>query len=181
MSRRIARPYAAALFKVVEKQGLAAMREIEQQLGAVAEVFRQHPAVLRAFELPAVAPGTKQQLLLVIGKTLAVHSVVQRTLAALEQHYRLRFLPEVAAAFGGLIDRKEGLTRGTVTLPGKPTGEQIEELGAALGRLLGTRVVLESKVQPDLLAGFVVRVGSQVYDGSLRTQLERFARSGGQR
>jgi F-type H+-transporting ATPase subunit delta len=181
VSRRIARPYAAALFKVLERQGTPVLRDVEGQLAAVAEVLRIQPEVLRAFEVPAVPPAQKQRLLQAIGSALALRTETGRLLAALEQHYRLRFLPDVVAAFRALIDRKEGITRGSVELPVEPTREQLAALGAMLGRLLASRVELESKVRPELLAGFVVRVGSQVYDGSVRTQLRRFAREGGQR
>lgn len=180
MSRRIARPYASALFKVLEKQGVSVLREVEGQLAAVADVLHRQPAVLRAFEVPAVPPAQKQRLLQTIGAALALRTETGRLLAALEQHYRLRFLPEVVAAFGALIDRKEGITRGSVELPVAASQEQLAALAATLGRLFGGHVELESKVRPELLAGFVVRVGSQVYDGSVRTQLQRFARSGGQ-
>ena len=178
MSRRIARPYAAALFKVVEKQGATALREVERQLATVAEAFRLEPALLRTFELPSVTPARKQQLLLALGRALAVRVEVQRLLAALEQHYRLRFLPEVAESYGALVDRREGVVRGTVELPAQPSAEQLATLADALGRMLGARVELAAALRPELLAGFVVRVGSRVYDGSLRTQLERFAASG---
>jgi len=181
VSRRVARPYAAALLKVVERQGTAALRAVESELATVAELFRREPNLLRTFEVPAVPPAKKRQLLQAIGKEFALRGEVQRLLAALEQHYRLRFLPDVVAMFGSLVDRREGLTRGTVELPVPPTPAQLAALGAALGTLLGVRVELDSKVDPDLLAGFVVRVGSQVFDGSLRTQVQRFARAGGRR
>jgi len=180
VSRRIARPYAAAMFKVMEKQGVATLREVESQLDAVAEVLRVQPKLLRAFELPSIPPAKKQRLLKAIGTALGLRVETQRLLAALEQHYRLRFMPDVVAAFRALIDRKDGMTRGSVELPGAPTPEQLTSLSATLGGLIGTRVELESKVRPELLAGFVVRVGSKVFDGSLRTQLRRFARDGGQ-
>ena len=180
MSRRIARPYAAAMFKVIEKQGIPVLRQVEAELAAVAELLRTQPALLRAFEVPAVPPAKKQQLLLAIGKELHLRVETQRLLAALEQHFRLRFVADVVAAFRALIDRKDNMARAAVELPVPATAEQLKALAATLGTLLGTRVELESKVRPDLLAGFVVKVGSTVYDGSLRTQLRRFARSGGQ-
>lgn len=180
MSRRVARPYATALFKVIERQGMGVLREVEGQLAAVAEVLRVQPKLLRAFEVPAVPPAQKQRLLKAVVSSLGLRVEVGRLLAALEQHYRLRFLPDVVAAFRALVDRKDGMTRGSVELPAAPTADQLKSLAAALGGLLGTRIELESKVQPDLLAGFVVRVGSKVFDGSLRTQLRRFARTGGQ-
>jgi F-type H+-transporting ATPase subunit delta len=181
VSRRIARPYATALFKVLEKQGVPALREVEGQLAGVADVLRAMPELERAFEVPQVTPATKQRLLAEVGKALGLRTETRRLLAALEQHYRLRFMADVAAAFRALVDRKEGVARAAVELPLAPTPEQLAALAATLGRLLGARVELESKVRPELLAGFVVRVGSTIYDGSLRTQLRRFAREHGQR
>ena len=139
------------------------------------------PELARAFEVPSVTPATKRRLLEAIGKALGLRVETRRLLAALEQHYRLRFMPDVVAAFRALVDRKDGMARASVELPAAPTAEQLAALTATLGTLLGTRVELESRVRPELLAGFVVRVGSTVYDGSLRTQLRRFAREGGQR
>jgi F-type H+-transporting ATPase subunit delta len=179
MSRRIARPYATALFKVMEKQGVPALREVEQELDTIARVLQAQPDLLRAFEIPAVPPVTKQKILQAIGKAVGLRVETQRLLAALEQHYRLRFMPDVVAAFRGLVDRVEGVTRGMVELPTAPSAEQLAALAAALSTLAGARVELESKVRPELLAGFVARVGSRVYDGSVQTQLRRFAREGG--
>jgi len=179
VSGRIARPYAAALFKVLEKRGVDALREVEGQLATVAGLLASRPEVLRAFEVPAVPPQQKQRLLQAIVAALGLRVEAGRLLAALEQHYRLRFLPDVVATFRDLIDRKDGMTRGSVEVPVELTREQLAALGASLGRMLGTRIELQAKVRPELLAGFVVRVGSTVYDGSLRTQLRRFAREGG--
>jgi len=178
VSRRIARPYAAAFFEVMEKQGLGVLREVEQQLATVAEVLRLQPDVLRAFEVPSVPPAAKKKLLQTVGETLGLRAETRRLLTALEQHYRLRFLADVVATFRDLVDRKEGMVRGSVALPVAPTPAQMDALGAALGRALDTRVELTSSVEPELLAGFVVRVGSRVFDGSLRSQLRRFAESG---
>jgi len=181
MSRRIARPYAAALYAVVEKHGLDALRESEAQLATVAETFRSQPELLRAFEVPAVPPAAKKKLLQALAEVLHLRPETRRLLTALEQHYRLRFLAEVVATFRSLVDRKEGIVRGSVETAVEPTPAQMSALAAALGRSLGSRVELVSKVREELLAGFVVRVGSQVYDGSLRTQLANFARAGRER
>jgi len=181
MSRRIARPYAAALFRVVARQGTDALRECERQLHAVAELLRSHPAMLRVFERPGVTAGDRQRLLAALAGELALRPEVRRLLAALEQHYRLRFVGDVAATLRDLVDRREGLVRGTVELPEAPSAAQLAALAAALGPVVGARVELAAKVRPELLAGFVVRVGSRVYDGSVRAQLQRFARGGGQR
>jgi F-type H+-transporting ATPase subunit delta len=181
VSRRVARPYAAALFQVLQREPVAVLRTAEAQLEAVADLFRREPTLLRAFEVPTVAPARKKELLDEIGGLLDLTPKARRLLAALAQHYRLRFLPEVVALFRAAIDEREGMVRGSITLPAAPRPGQIDALAAVLRQSLATEVVLESEVEPKLLAGFVVRLGSRVYDGSLRTQLERFAASASSR
>jgi F-type H+-transporting ATPase subunit delta len=110
-----------------------------------------------------------------MARALQLRVEARRLLAALAQHYRLRFLPQVVSAFRDLVDGVEGKVRGQVTLPAPPDPEQVATLARALQAMLGVRVELEAAVDPDMLAGFVVRLGSRVYDGSLRTQLEKFA------
>ncbi len=176
MSRRIARPYATALFEVLEGQGTAVLREAEGQLAAIAGAFTDDPQVLRVFEVPSVSSATKRQLLAEMGKVLGVRPEVQRLLAALMQHYRLRWVAEVAAAFSGLVDAQEGMVRGVLQTPVALTPEQRQQLERALSEVVGSRVELSTEARPELIAGFVVRIGSRVFDGSVRTQLAKFAR-----
>ncbi len=177
MSRRVARPYAAAMYQVMERQGTDVLREVEQQLDLVAAVFRREPDLLRAFEVPAIPPVKKRELLDRLGEAASLRNETRRLLAALSQHYRLRFLDEVVHEFRRLVDDREGVVRGSVTLPVDPRPEHVGALADVLREALGAEIRLESKVEPELLAGFVVRLGSRVYDGSLRTQLARFAAS----
>jgi F-type H+-transporting ATPase subunit delta len=180
MSRRVARPYAAALFAVMEREGLAVLREVEEQLAAVAELFAREPRLLRVFEVPSVSLSAKRELLEAIGTGLGLRAQTRRMLAALAQHLRLRFTPEVVSAFRDLVDRKAGMVRGRLELPTEPTAAQVETLAGALGQLVASRVELEPVVRRELLAGFVARVGSRVFDGSLRSQLRRFAAAAAQ-
>ena len=177
MSRRIARPYAVALFGVTQKEGIPALRRIEGQLASVAELLRHAPDLLRVFEVPSVPPATKRELVGAIGQVLSLRPEAQRMLMALEHHVRLRYLDEVVAFFRSLVDRKEGIVRGRVELPSGPGEKQVAALERALAEALGTRVDLDFKVRDELLAGFVVRLGSRVFDGSLLAQVRRFASS----
>jgi ATP synthase F1 delta subunit len=177
MSRRLARPYAVALFEIIRHEGIPALRGLEAQLRAVAQVFGAIPELVRVFEVPSVTPASKRELVDVIARHLALRTEAHRLLVVLEQHARLRYLAEVVEFFGELVDKKEGVLRGRVELATAPRGEQIVALGRALSEALGTRVELSVKVREELLAGFVVRVESQVFDGSLLAQARRFASS----
>jgi len=181
MSRRIARPYAAALYQVMSRQGVPALRTVEAQLSAIAAVLQRQPRLLRVFEVPTVPPTTKRELLAEVGRALQLAPETGRLLAALMQHYRLRFLPDVVDALRERIDREEGKVRGRVVLPVEPERGQVERLADALQEALGRRVDLATEVDPELIAGFVVQLGSQVFDGSLRTRVRKFAASAGTR
>jgi F-type H+-transporting ATPase subunit delta len=175
MSRRIARPYATALFEVVKRQGLDALRAAEHELAVGAAVLAAEPELVRVLEVPAVPLTKKRELVALLARELGARPETSRLLAVMAEHIRLRLLPEVVAALRELNDRREGLVRGRVEVPVALTASQTQALSAALTRVLASRVELETAVRPDLLAGFVVRVGSQVFDGSLAAQLRRFA------
>ncbi len=177
MSRRVARPYAVALLEVTARESVPSLRQIETQLATVAELFRAVPGLLRVFEVPSVPPATKRQLLDAIAGELELRPEAHRLLFALGHHARLRFLGEVVAVFREMVDRREGIVRGRVELPTAPTPKQVEALGRALSQMLESHVELEAGVRPELLAGFVVRVGSRVFDGSLLAQVRRFEAS----
>jgi F-type H+-transporting ATPase subunit delta len=177
MSRRVARPYAVALFQVTQRGGVAELRQIEAQLASVFELFRRAPDVLRVFEVPSVPPAAKRKLVTEIGQALGLRMETQRMLMALENHLRLRYLDEVVAYFRELVDRKEGIVRGRVELPSEPGKGEVAALENALAEALAARVELDVRVREELLAGFLVRVGSRVFDGSLLAQVRRFAAS----
>jgi F-type H+-transporting ATPase subunit delta len=181
VSRRVARPYAAALFQVLEKEGVAVLRQVEGELATVAGMFARAQDLLKVFEVPTVPVARKRELLQELGERLELRVHTRRLLAALMQHYRLRFLPDVVEAYRELVDKKEGMVRGRVTVPAPPREAQLDALAEALQGIMESRVELESEVKPEMLAGFVVRLGSRVYDGSLRTQLERFAHTAARR
>lgn len=175
MSRRVARPYASSLVSVLEKEGIAALREVERQLAAVAEVFRLEPRLLAALEVPSVSRTRKAEIVAALSRAAELRPEAGRLLQIMAGHMRLRFLSTVVTVLGELTDRKEGLQRGKVLLPAALDPSHVTALAATMTHLLGTRVELAAEVRPELLAGFVVRVGSRVWDGSLDAQLRRFA------
>lgn len=177
MSRRVARPYTQALFAVVKPQGGEALKRASTALAEVAALFSALPELLRAFELPSLPQRQKANLLRKISERLALPVEVERLLLVLQGHYRLRVLALVAEEFQRNCDQFFGVTRGKVITPAPLSKEKLAALGGVFQRLLGGEVVLEQEVKKELLAGFVVRLGSLVFEGSLKGYLERFAGS----
>lgn len=174
MSRQLARPYAQALFSVVKPEGAEALKVTSEAVARAAAAFASVPDLVRAFEVPTLSRKQKSELLKAVSRELGLPLKVERLLVAMQSHYRLRYLPLVAEEFGLLCDRFFGVVRGRVLVPVPVRPEQLTALERALDRVVGTRVVLAQQEKPELLAGFVVRLGSLVFDGSLKRQLQLF-------
>lgn len=81
-------------------------------------------------------------------------------------------LPGILSAFEEMVARRKGSQIAKVTSAKKLTAAQVTSLKSNLKKSLGRPVEVETSVDADLLGGFVVRVGSRLYDSSLKTKLE---------
>jgi len=86
---------------------------------------------------------------------------------------RAGMLPEIEQAFSALLDARQGITQASVISAAELTAKERAELGAALAKLTGKKVQAQFKADPALIGGAVVRIGSTIYDGSVRAQLDR--------
>jgi len=86
---------------------------------------------------------------------------------------RAAMLGEIEQAFSRLLDARQGVTQAKVSSATALTAQEQAELAAALTKLTGQRVQAQYTTDPALIGGAVVRIGSTIYDGSVRTQLER--------
>ena len=74
-------------------------------------------------------------------------------------------------AFRALVDRDRGVTRATVTLAETPSSKALETIKAALRDVAGAAAEIDLKVDPEIIGGLVVQIGSKMVDSSLRTKL----------
>jgi F-type H+-transporting ATPase subunit delta len=98
---------------------------------------------------------------------------VQDFLGLVAERGRVDHLDEIVAAYRALADEDLGQARAEVRTAVALTEEAKRQLAARLERAVGKRILLEERVDPTLLGGFVARVGSLILDGSLDGQLRR--------
>lgn len=173
MIRRFARPYAQALLKVAgsTEQGVA----VRDQLRALRDAMEAVPGIARMAANPAVPVPEKQRILRRIGERLGLGDLAFRFVDLLLSNYRLQHLPAVLEALEAELDRRLGVATAQVTTAHPLDAEETERLRQTLGGMLDRRVDLELEVDPGLIAGFRARVGSTLYDASLKGQLDRLA------
>ena len=84
---------------------------------------------------------------------------------------RMTLLPEIQLAFDAQLDERQGITRAEVTSAHELDDAEKAASAQRLGQISGRRVEAQYRPDPALIAGAVVRIGSTIYNGSVRTQL----------
>lgn len=173
MIERFSRPYADSLFTAAGSVEAAAAARTE--LATFAAAMEELPRLRQTVANPGIPREAKLATLHEIGDKLGLSRLSSRFLELLLDNQRLVHLPQVLEALGDLLDEKLGVERASVTSAFELTADQQSRLKALLERSLGTSVELEISVDPELLGGFVLLLGSVRYDVSLQGELEQMA------
>ena len=133
-------------------------------------------ARLRAFFLsPSVPLESKKGALKLLAAKAGVDAFGARLLDLALEHRRVLWLSQILTAIRELSDKTSGVVAARVTLA-QPIGDaEREKVAQALGRAVGKRVRLQVDVDEKILGGLVAKVGSEIFDASVRHAVERFA------
>lgn len=171
ITNAIARRYAKALVQLGAEEG--AVEQFNTELTAINAIFADNPALNSILRSPAYGIEAKREILKdIIGK-LALSGTVANLLQLILDRNRLGILPQITESFSAFSDELSGVIRPTLS-SGLPLDEsQVAEIKAALEKSTGKKVVLKVEVDANLIGGVVTTIGGTVYDGSVRTQLDK--------
>jgi F-type H+-transporting ATPase subunit delta len=131
-------------------------------------------AELREFLVnPAIPAIEKVGFLDTLNLKLGLQKELRNLLAVLINNNRIAAVSEVAAAYRALLQQQQGIRPAEVVTARALDAAEREALVAEIGKLAGTRVEASFKLDASILGGTVVRIGSTVYDGSVRGRLDR--------
>lgn len=173
MSTAVAARYARALGDILTgpNAGVGA-DEALAQLRGFAEMQTSSIELQNVLASPAVTPGRKKAVAARLGEMLGFGKVLRNFLFVLIDHRRMGILDQILEALEALLDERRGIVRATVTSVRGLDDGQRQAVESALGRLTGKQVFGKYAVDDALIGGIVARVGSRVYDGSVRGQLQ---------
>jgi F-type H+-transporting ATPase subunit delta len=173
MPHAVSMRYARALADAVldPKSGLEPGKAW-QELRSVSELVSENAELRNVLTSPAVSTARKRAVIGRFASTLAVSRLVRNFLFVLIDRRRIALLPEVVDAFESEVDARLGVVRAQVTTAAPLDEPQRAEMQAALGRLAGKQVRASFDVDPALIGGAVARIGSTIYDGSVRGHLD---------
>jgi len=166
----VARRYAAALADVVMHSGeTGAVREELQNWG---EMIAANDNLADVFANPSIAHAKKEGVLESLIKRTSPTNTTANFLRVLLRNGRLTDLSAINERFESDIEERSGQVQAHVSSAHTLSEAQVNELRTNLEKLTGKKVQLNFDTDPELIGGVVTRVGSTVYDGSVRTQLE---------
>jgi len=164
--------YARALADVVQDQK-ADPRRIEDELKTMADVVSSAPQLRTVWENPAVEANEKRAVLDAIVARTEVSKMVRNFVAVLIDHRRIGSLPAIVRQVEVEFNERLGLAMAEVTTARPLDDQQKRALETRVGAVTGKTIRARYATDDSLLGGAVVKVGSTVYDGSIRGQLER--------
>ncbi|MDT7807351.1 MAG: F-type H+-transporting ATPase subunit delta [Acidobacteriota bacterium] len=170
-AQAVARRYAVALADVVTSCGEA--QEVREELAAWDALMHSNAQLLEVFRHPTISYEQKRGVLDELIRRARPHPTTANLLKVLLQNHRLAELSEVNTQFALELDRRSGVVTAQVTTARPlPTNAQ-EALRVKLGELTGSKVRLQFEVDDELIGGVVTRIGSTLYDGSVRGRLQQ--------
>ena len=169
--KNVAQTYADALADVaIERRSAEALKK---ELAGFAGMFAASADLRNFLETPAVDRAEKQKVISALVARMGASQELRNFLFLIVENQRAAMLPDIARQFEAELLSRLGMAEAEVTSTRELNLEQKTELGKALEGLTGKKIEARYRVDSALLGGTVVRIGSTIYDGSVRAQLDR--------
>ena len=168
----VASTYARAFADVVLSERLDGERAIAQ-LRMIADLLAESAELRQVWANPAIPSEEKHRLLDVIARRDGASKAVRNLVAVVIDHRRIRFLPRIAQQVEKELDARLGLAEAEILSVRELGDAEKRALESQLGKVTGKKIRARYDRDASLLGGAVIRVGSTIYDGSVRGQLQR--------
>lgn len=175
MSAFVAR-YATAFAEVVTAAKLDTAA-IDRQLTDFLATWDGSQELREFFENPAIAVAQKVAILDKLNARMGLQKELRNLIAVLIHNGRISHVSEVVAAYRRILQEQLGIRPAEIVTARELGKDERDQLVAEVAKLAGARIDATFKLDKSILGGTVVRIGSTVYDGSVRGRLERLKES----
>ena len=167
--------YASALYDLAKSEGSVAT--IEGDFDGLTSAIADSPELAQLLHDPQVSRASAETAIKAIGDVASLNPLTTKFLGVLAHNRRLASLLGVIAAFRAIAADARGEVTADVTTAHPLQDDQLAELSAKLAQREGRAVTLRTHVDPAVLGGLVVQIGSQMIDSSIRTRLNSLAQA----
>jgi len=163
--------YASALFDLAnaDKQ----LDAVTSDLDSLNAMIGESEDLRRLLNSPVISRDEQDKALSSIVKKAKFNALTSNFIAVVVDNRRLFVLPAIIAAFKVILSQHRGEATAEVIAATKLSEKQLTALGNSLKEAIGSKVTIDASVDPELLGGLVVKVGSRMIDSSLRTKLQQ--------
>lgn len=171
----IARRYARALLQLADTpmQREIFGRDLAAFVRSAAASIEGDTSLLAVLDFNLHAQLQRRAVLDSVLKRMNLDATVTRFIQLVFERGRVAGLPQMLTAFQDMADTLAGRQKATITSAKPLAADSLSKLKAALEKVTGKTILVDSKVDPSLLGGVVAQVGTYVFDGSVKAQLER--------
>jgi F-type H+-transporting ATPase subunit delta len=166
--------YARALAEVAAESGIT--EEVRRGFESFRETFGVHPELREVLFSPGIPLAAKQGIVGEVARRMGLPDCLVNFLFVILERSRLHLLDEFSDAYQELLDENAGIERIGVEASHPLQTADLERLKEAMSEITGKTIKLSYEVDETLLGGVRLQVGSTVYDGTIRTQLEELRR-----
>lgn len=167
------RVYARSLFDLAMSQGgRAKVEEVGDELEQIVELAKTQPKMSDLLASPTVGEEARAaSLQRIFGGRIS--DITLKFLQVLNEKGRLGALPAVAASFDEVVQEKFGMVEADVFTAQPASPEMVRSLTDRLAQAMGKQVVVHTYTEPEMIGGVKIKIGDQLLDGSIATQLRR--------
>ena len=170
-SAGLADRYAAALFELADEA--KALDAVAGELTLLDRMVTESADLRRLIRSPVISRADQRRGMEAVLDHAGVGDLTRRFVGLIARNRRLFALPDMVAAFRDMLAGRRGETAAVVVSAKPLSAAQSKAVGEALKKAVGTDVAVDERVDPSLLGGMIVRVGSRMIDSSLSTKLQR--------
>lgn len=163
--------YATALFDLAEQAG--AIDQVAGELDQLQALIDENPDLARMIRSPLLGRDAQGRAMDAVMEAAGASGLTRRFVAVAAANRRIFALPDMIEAYGELLARHRGEVSAEVTSAAPLSEAQLDAVAGALKQSTGVNVALTASVDPAIIGGLIVRLGSRMIDSSLRTKLQK--------
>ena len=167
----LAERYAAALLDLADEQ--RALDQVAADLGAVKAALAESGDLLRLVRSPAISRNEQGRAMLAVAARMGLSGTARNFIGVVARHGRLYALPQMIDRFLAALAARRGEVTAEVTAAQPLSDGQTRALEDALRSIAGGKVTVDLRIDPSILGGLVVKLGSRLFDSSLGARLRR--------
>lgn len=175
MIRRFARPYARAMMEAAGTPEKA--NALRGELMSFANALRNSSELHDLYANPAIDEATKLKISGQLASKMKMSELAAKTVEVLVRFHRINDIDAIIAALASYVNAQLGVAIAEVRTAKTLSADEIQELASTLSTKVGKKVELDIKTDPALLGGFVVQIGSEIWDASVVGKINKFRES----